>query len=432
MNDVAGRARWLGSPVFLVATAVLLLNDHVFKERFGGVVTGKLSDVAGVVVVGVLAAVVLDVRRGMVLTAVSFSALKVVPGVAEAVAPVLGGVTRRDVTDLIAVAVLVPLGLHLARSERAISRAGTAVRVVVSSALPVLGASVALVATTATSCAPDPAIVQIIPSAEGVVVARVSDDHSRDTFLSSDDGGQTWTAAEAPSGVAGADAGALAPTSYGPLRVCTDGDWCLELEDERRIVRIDPDGRRTVEFELSDEDIREISGRCTGSRIGMLTSISLVRPDGDEAVASLGQGGVVTRGDEGEWERVEVFAGDAGFQEVLGTSRWLVLGFGPLLLASVWLAGRARLPSRGLALVVAACGWFGLVILFGALTLTGPIPTLAGYFVLVGAAAAVVAVTILTGRRRVTPPPPTWWYPPPPPSGPWNFPPPPPPPPAAP
>src|SRR5687767_12493968 len=35
------------TPAFLCALLLLLLNDHVLKPAFGGVVTGKLSDFAG-------------------------------------------------------------------------------------------------------------------------------------------------------------------------------------------------------------------------------------------------------------------------------------------------------------------------------------------------------------------------------------------------
>lgn len=36
-------------PFAAASLALLALNDHVFKERFGNVVTGKLSDVAGMI-----------------------------------------------------------------------------------------------------------------------------------------------------------------------------------------------------------------------------------------------------------------------------------------------------------------------------------------------------------------------------------------------
>jgi hypothetical protein len=43
-------AEGLLHPVALVALAVLVLNDHVLKSMLPGLVTGKLSDVAGLVV----------------------------------------------------------------------------------------------------------------------------------------------------------------------------------------------------------------------------------------------------------------------------------------------------------------------------------------------------------------------------------------------
>ena len=41
--------RWAAHPLTVGATAVLLLNDHVLKPAWPGLVTGKLSDVAGLV-----------------------------------------------------------------------------------------------------------------------------------------------------------------------------------------------------------------------------------------------------------------------------------------------------------------------------------------------------------------------------------------------
>jgi hypothetical protein len=111
-----GRWRWLGRPAFLACVVMLALNDHVLKQRFPGWWTGKLSDVAGVALVGTLVAVVLGARRGLVVAGFGFTVLKAVPGVADAAAPVLGGVTARDRSDLLALGVLVPLGLMLRSS----------------------------------------------------------------------------------------------------------------------------------------------------------------------------------------------------------------------------------------------------------------------------------------------------------------------------
>ncbi len=44
------RHAWLSHPVTVVAALVLLLNDHLLKHAWPGPVTGKLSDVAGLVV----------------------------------------------------------------------------------------------------------------------------------------------------------------------------------------------------------------------------------------------------------------------------------------------------------------------------------------------------------------------------------------------
>lgn len=77
-------------PVALAAVVVLVVNDWVLKPRFAGVVTGKLSDVAGLV----FAPVVLSAVIGLVLrrpltrrrlaacvgaTGITFAAVKLAP-----------------------------------------------------------------------------------------------------------------------------------------------------------------------------------------------------------------------------------------------------------------------------------------------------------------------------------------------------------------
>ncbi|MEU8379692.1 hypothetical protein, partial [Streptosporangium sp. NPDC048865] len=41
---------WTGHPLTVIAVVILLLNDHLFKSLWPGPVTGKLSDVAGLIV----------------------------------------------------------------------------------------------------------------------------------------------------------------------------------------------------------------------------------------------------------------------------------------------------------------------------------------------------------------------------------------------
>lgn len=59
--------RALTAPVTVLAIAVLVVNDHVLKARAPGLVTGKLSDLAGMVFFPLLlaaAAEMLGIRRG--------------------------------------------------------------------------------------------------------------------------------------------------------------------------------------------------------------------------------------------------------------------------------------------------------------------------------------------------------------------------------
>jgi hypothetical protein len=117
-------------------------------------VTGKLSDIAGVVMIAVaLTAALGHVGVAVMATAVGFSLLKTVPIVAEWAAPVLGGVTRTDPSDLLALLALVPLwwrlrpGAAVGVGDRGLSRTVLG-RTVLSVAL----VSGAVFATTATSC----------------------------------------------------------------------------------------------------------------------------------------------------------------------------------------------------------------------------------------------------------------------------------------
>jgi len=73
----AWRVRLLVHPLTVASLLLLAFNDHVFKQRWPGVVTGKLSDVAGVWLVGALLIAALgSVRWGAALTALGFAALK--------------------------------------------------------------------------------------------------------------------------------------------------------------------------------------------------------------------------------------------------------------------------------------------------------------------------------------------------------------------
>ena len=88
-------------PVSLAAIALLIVNDHVLKAAWPGLVTGKLSDVAGLVFFPLfLAAVAQQIRPGLrlrstvaacaLLTALVFAAIKLSPLAGDAYRAGLG------------------------------------------------------------------------------------------------------------------------------------------------------------------------------------------------------------------------------------------------------------------------------------------------------------------------------------------------------
>src|SRR3954467_10126307 len=159
---------WSVTAWWWVALAVLVLNDHVLKGAgiLPGWLTGKLSDLAGLVVAPMLAATVVGPRRpraralAFALVVAAFVATKLTPSVARALEVVAGGVgvasrIWSDPTDLLALAV-VPFTWRLATRvtrplQRPTSRFGEALRV-----------SLGAMACVATSQAPPD---QRVPSA---------------------------------------------------------------------------------------------------------------------------------------------------------------------------------------------------------------------------------------------------------------------------
>jgi hypothetical protein len=190
----------LAHPLCLVALAVLLVNDHVLKAAWPGPVTGKLSDVAGLVFApSVLAAVVLialprlparAVAVGSVLAvALGFTVVKTATSgaaFASDVLSVLSGpsLVRRDPTDLVA---LPALGLAWAAYRWAGRRPAPdrLVRLVrVGVLLPV-----ALLAVAATSQPNYPTATGVIASEKGFLLSTTgTPDQPGSAHLTSYDG----------------------------------------------------------------------------------------------------------------------------------------------------------------------------------------------------------------------------------------------------
>jgi hypothetical protein len=122
----------LGHPIFLVALALLVSNDHVLKGSglLPGVVTGKLSDLAGMIVAPVLVASLVGpyslARRvaAFALVAALFAAVKLSAGAAALAEIAMGAIgvpweLWADPTDLAMLAIALPLAeLVVRHAER--------------------------------------------------------------------------------------------------------------------------------------------------------------------------------------------------------------------------------------------------------------------------------------------------------------------------
>lgn len=201
----------LGHPVTLACVALLLLNDHVLKSLVPSVLTGKLSDFAGlfffpylVVVIGAAGALAagrlarrrLPERQARRLppataaylgTALLFSLIKLHPPAAAGVSDVLSALfgdpiyVAPDPSDVIALLALLPsfwLWRSVERSER--RRPGKR---------SILALGIAALAAIATSpCMEPPTITHLVGGDKGVYAVTADYGTVSNTYLSADQG----------------------------------------------------------------------------------------------------------------------------------------------------------------------------------------------------------------------------------------------------
>ena len=319
------RYAWLCHPVTVAGVLLLLINDHLLKPAFPGIVTGKLSDVAGLVMAPALVAVLLTrpaaalatrlrvafprveqhmvhaerpgtelLRRSdvaaVVLTGLLFALVKTTETGAETASQVwtfLAGPSRvlADPTDLLALPALAAAWWARNRSLR---RPPTARwRVVVTMPL-------AMVAVTATSAMPAHS------SPNEVTV----DDRGRllvqtvygVTYVS-EDGGGTWSLE--PSAQEG---------KKGQSAQCVpkEATRCYRVTGDRTGVDQSDDGGITwrPSWRPSDDDTRRLSRLYKGST-GLVTSLAVqARPGGHVVVAASGPDLVLVRDTSGTWRHV--------------------------------------------------------------------------------------------------------------------------------
>ena len=377
-------ARVLTHPPVLAAFAALAVNDHVLKVRYPGTVTGKLSDFAGLF--GVTAVVVAALRRpavAMTLAGLSFSAIKLSAVAGGVAAPLLGGSTAQDVTDLLALAVIPVAGRS---AQRALGRSQAA-----SAGFPALGLLAVVLATTATSCVVPPQVDGFIAQPDGRVFAHVEDaaydeggnevDASR--WAVSTDGGRTFTAVTAP------------PEREVARQRRACGTACYRLTNDG-VHRRAGSGTWRRDFRFSGEELERIRLRsdqdCGWSSEQFLAIAVLARADGEHVVVAMGTQGILHRSPQGAWSRRAVLdrtpipLTGASWLSDLVLAPLLLPAVGLVLLVAAWRVGRA---GQGLALLGV---WTGLGVLV--LSAGGFVSFFGVDYTIYGP--AVVAVTVAT------------------------------------
>lgn len=311
--SVADAVRALAAPGSVLALVVLALNDHVLKQTWPGWVTGKLSDVAGLVFAPLLLAVLLTALRvprgvGTALgaTGVGFVLCKTSEtgaAVTSAVWSLLGTPTmiRADVTDLVALPALY-LSWRIHRS--ATVRAGEGWRRTASAAVGVAVLPFGVLATSATSCYEWQGYTEVAvlqgdfegppPGVETRLAA-----HS--------EGGRVLTIDAAGAFVRSALDVAGEQGVGRSVRACVQ-DRCWRLDGDDRVdASVDAGRTWTAEDALEDEDRERIDEElgdeeCGGPPPVGATDIAAMEVDGDvRVVVALQRGGVWYRDADGTW-----------------------------------------------------------------------------------------------------------------------------------
>jgi hypothetical protein len=303
-----GKIGVLTTPVFTASVALLALNDHVLKPIWPGPITGKLSDFAGVVVVAIVLSLLVGKTAAVGLTAVGFAALKAVPGVNVLAAPVLGGVTHTDPTDLMALAMLVPTFRWLRRSSREPDDTEQARWQWRRWVLGGCSLGVAVLATTATSCVPPAGVTSLVVEDDRIFasVDAQFDDYRYSSgsdvhWWVSDDGGRSWTSANGKS--------PRDDTARSATEACDDRGVCWRVTPGEQVDRCEPAAEciPAFRFTASQADRMRDLDTCAPARSGEFSSILLVpQADREIVVVSMGTEGVLVRNAEGDWDRRSV------------------------------------------------------------------------------------------------------------------------------
>lgn len=315
--------QWLAAPPTVFALVVLLLNDRVLKDQWPGLVTGKLSDVAGLVVAPPLVAMLLaalSVPRtrawAVGLTGVLFALAKGLAAgsavASELWSLAMPSLVRHDPTDLVALPVLwVAWRTGAWAADRGVAsgrrRSALAVGTLV---LPF-----AVFATTATSCSPieglrDVTVYEgVFTGGDGTLEQRiVTGDWSRVTI---DGAGRLQR-------LASLDRDRMAEHhSARTTETCSTGatQKCWRRAPEAAAaVEASTDGGATwrTEFTVPRRELaatrEEVGDDSCGSEppLGIADLAILDAPAGQVVAVASSNTGLLLRGVQGDWRRVSL------------------------------------------------------------------------------------------------------------------------------
>ncbi|WP_433390005.1 hypothetical protein [Micromonospora sp. KLBMP9576] len=376
---------WLGHPATVAALVLLVINDHLLKAAVPGVVTGKLSDVAGLVLAPPLVAVLLTLvaprlparaaaATGLALVGVGFTLVKSggsAAAVASAAWSVVSGpsLIRADRTDLLTLPALALAWWAWSRARREPVRGHPArlVRLVV-----LLPAATLAVAATGPVNYGD--AVRAVVLGERLA-AGTADGHgtrvvgTARSWLMSDDAGVTWRAPtpDEEAALAGAKGLAAGPGSRS-CATATPTRCYRPLPGRLGVEQSDDSGRSWRRSWGATEEQRAILRRqypdsARGERIA--TQELAVRDTGDGrhvVLVANGRDGFAIRRPDGTWERLG-FIGTVGRDGFSPDDRPPAFGHSspadrqddPLLATALWLtlavsvlaASAARVRRRG-------------------------------------------------------------------------------------
>ncbi|MEV7801326.1 hypothetical protein AB0O28_00065 [Microbispora sp. NPDC088329] len=323
---IGAQAAWLGHPLTAAAVTVLIVNDRVLKLLWPGVVTGKLSDIAGMLVAPPLLALLaayalraagrvpLDDRTAagaIVLTGALFAWMKTSAAGAEAATRawavfVPSSRVAADPTDLIALPVLAVAWLVWRRAARRTDRDLLRARTLV--VLPA-----AVFAVTATSAVPASSSARAVEVRQGEIVIAVA---PYGPAIATADAGRSWHEWKGSASPSLSPSPSSSPSLSPATRACVPADpkHCYRVTSGRLRVEETADGGATwtVAWEISSGrqgwlDRAYGNPDPLGERSDRAASVAVAVqavPGGHVVAVANGTDGVALRDVSGRWRRL--------------------------------------------------------------------------------------------------------------------------------